>query len=496
MADLPTASAPVVNAVSAEVSKAKAEPQRLDQKLFFWDNIIFYVASAILGLSVSNIVVDFLRPEPNTVTCFTPFNYTINQANYVNNFCNDFLPFSENFSLALVAHGVLLLAPQYLWKAYFSARIDFFFFHAAKLETLRERDTGEYPHTNFSVVDYMHREFYERRDILIGYIIKLSLQCVVAVIALIISNVLFQDFDIQFDCFYQETATQPDSILTRCSYSKLRFVSILRWFDYVLLVLSILTILYGLWWCLLRSHPELGHKDISLFCYDSCTNSKHYKAKKWYRLKNDLHFLLVSLFATNAGLGRVFKSVQIANDISHELSGHLESLDNFDSMKHPQRENDMKENSGNIFKDNKSFAKVMFEICKGIHEEQEEQGLNVTIMGAMDIGCGYHSYLFAIARWQKQVISIILDPYYKNQTKIYKSDEHHAGVKIMRIPTNLFGLPKKHKSAFSNEIQVYSGMGEPSDVETVIIKIALVVVGPLDSDRKVKTVLFTNMFGL
>ena len=46
-----------------------------------------------------------------------------------------------------------------------------------------------------------------------------------------------------------------------------------------------------------------------------------------------------------------------------------------------------------------------------------------------------------------QVISIILDPYYKNQTKIYKSDEHHAGVKIMRIPTNLFGLPKKYKSA-------------------------------------------------
>lgn len=24
-------------------------------------------------------------------------------------------------------------------------------------------------------------------------------------------------------------------------------------------------------------------------------------------------------------------------------------------------------------------------------------------MGAMDIACGYHSYLFAIARWQLQV---------------------------------------------------------------------------------------------
>ena len=44
-----------------------------------------------------------------------------------------------------------------------------------------------------------------------------------------------------------------------------------------------------------------------------------------------------------------------------------------------------------------------------------------------------------------QVISIILDPYYRNKTEIFKSEEYHAGVILMRIPTNLFGLPKKHK---------------------------------------------------
>ena len=44
-----------------------------------------------------------------------------------------------------------------------------------------------------------------------------------------------------------------------------------------------------------------------------------------------------------------------------------------------------------------------------------------------------------------QVISIVLDPYYSNQTEIFKSEEHHGGVKIMRLPTNLFGLEAKHK---------------------------------------------------
>ena len=47
-----------------------------------------------------------------------------------------------------------------------------------------------------------------------------------------------------------------------------------------------------------------------------------------------MHFLLVSLFASDAGLGRVYKSIEIADDISHKLSGEMESLDTFDSMKH------------------------------------------------------------------------------------------------------------------------------------------------------------------
>ena len=45
----------------------------------------------------------------------------------------------------------------------------------------------------------------------------------------------------------------------------------------------------------------------------------------------------------------------------------------------------------------------MFDICNGIYNEQKAEEMGVSKMGAMDIGCGYHSYLFAIARWQKQV---------------------------------------------------------------------------------------------
>ena len=339
--------------VSSEKNSEKTP--MLEPKLFFWDILIFYLASAILGLSVSNTIVDFMRPEPNSVVCFSSFNNR-DQAAYINDYCNNFLP--ENFTLALVIHGVLLLLPHYLWKVYFSARMDFFFTHAAKLETIRDRNTGEYPHRNFNVVDYMHREFQERKDILIGYVLKLILQFIVVLVAIATTTRLFQDFTIQFYC---SDVDDEDPVFQRvkCSYAKLRFVSILRWADYIFLGLSVAVVGYGLYWCLLKNHPELGHQGTSQFCYDSCINSKHCETKnhwyhldlllllnslfstkakgKRYRLESDLHFLLMSLFSTNAGLGRVFKSVQVANDISQELNADLESLDNYDSMKHPQR---------------------------------------------------------------------------------------------------------------------------------------------------------------
>jgi len=344
----------ITKEVNAEVEprrgESESEPRpettrvesHLEPKLFFWDNIIFYLASAILGLSISNIIVDFLRPEPNAVACYTPPNTSRDQAAFINNYCNEYLPFTENFTLALVTHGAALLVPHYLWKAYFSSKIDFFFSHAAKLETLRDRDTGEYPHKNFNVVDYMYREFHERWSILIGYRIKLLLQSCIVVLAIAFNGALFRCFDIEFFC---PSMDKPEHYIFQrvtCSYAKLRFVSILQWIDYALLGISFLVLGYGFCWCSIYPHPELEHEETSQFCYQFCINSKYYITKwwplrLWNRLKNDLDFLLVSLFATNAGLGRVFKSVQIANNISEELSAHLESLDTYDSMKNPER---------------------------------------------------------------------------------------------------------------------------------------------------------------
>ena len=339
--------------------------QKLQPKLFSWDDMIFYLASAILGLSVSTIVVDFLMPESNAVVCFTSGNNRDHTA-YINNFCHKDLPHEEYFTLALAIQGTLLLVPNYLWRVLFSARVNFFFNDAANLEKLRDKDTGKYPPQNFEIVDYLDRNFRETRSILWGYRIKLIVQLGIVVGAIITTALFFRNFTIQFHCF--DEPLDPDNDTTfervRCSYAKLRFISILRWIDYVFLGLSVLIILYGLYWCLpMKGHSELGYQEISQFCFDSCINSKHYVAepnsywyyilyhiakicpiycivkkiwkeecRKWpfYHLENDLHFLLMSLFATDAGLGEVFKSIKIASSISQKLTTHLESLNSSD----------------------------------------------------------------------------------------------------------------------------------------------------------------------
>ena len=49
----------------------------------------------------------------------------------------------------------------------------------------------------------------------------------------------------------------------------------------------------------------------------------------------------------------------------------------------------------------------MYNLCEVISKHMEKYGHNTSQLAAMDIGCGYHSYMFGIARWQLQVSSKI-----------------------------------------------------------------------------------------
>ena len=294
----------------------------LNPKPFVWDSIIFSLASVIFGLSVSGIIVEFFKSDQNSVTCFTKLENRA-QYTYINNYCYKFLRTTEYFPVILVLHAAALLIPHYLWKVVFNAQFDFFFSHAAKVETLRDIKTGEYPHKNYNIVDYLQKEFNNRKAILKSYIVKLFLQLLLVLTSIAVNATIFNDinFNITFDCNDDNERSQLFGNVT-CAYPRKIFINVLQVADNIILGVAILVLVFSLFWCLFYNHCTQGK--IADFCYHSCIDAKYYKPPgnklSCRQLKDDLSFLLTLLSATNTGLGGIFKKILVENIICQKFS--------------------------------------------------------------------------------------------------------------------------------------------------------------------------------
>ena len=318
-----------VEEISKQFNKQKAEENisssNLEPKPLFWDSIIFSLASIIVGLSISSVIVDFFKSSDISVTCFSELENRA-QYTYINSYCHKYLPIADYFSVALLIHAAALVIPHYLWKVYFSAKFDSFFSHAAKLETLLDRDTGEYSHKNYNIVEFLQREFCDENIVFTMYTTKIILQILFVLSALAVNLAVFTNinFDITFECYDDNERSQLFGNVT-CAYPKKLYINVLQVADYVLLVVALMVLVFSLCWCLLYNHST--EDEIAQFCYDSCIDAKYCKPSKrwltWYQLKNDFKFLLVLLLATNAGLGRVFKSILIERIISQKFNADI-----------------------------------------------------------------------------------------------------------------------------------------------------------------------------
>ena len=299
----------------------------LHRKPFFWDGIIFIIASSIFGLSISGLIVEFFKSDKNAVACFSPFDNPA-QYTYVNSYCHKYLPIAEYFAVALVIHAAALVVPHYLWKVFFSAQFNSFFRHAAKLETLREANTGKYPPKNYYIVKYLQTEFGYRQAILGSYILKLLLQFGAVILSIAVNLAVFTGLDsnINFECYDDETRQLFGNVT--CTYPRKLFINVLEVADYFLLILALLVIMSGLLWIFFYNHSTEDDK-IAKFCCDSGIDPQYYynkpsrKLLSWFPMRNNFSFLLASLLATDSGLRRVFKAILIEDTISQIFNNYL-----------------------------------------------------------------------------------------------------------------------------------------------------------------------------
>ena len=306
------------------------------QRNFFWDSFILSIALFISGLSFSGIIGELFSDE-NSVECSMKLENR-NQYNFINSYCHKDISIIKYFPLIALSQSVLLFVPHYAWKVIFSAKIESFLSHAAKVEILREKNTGKYPYHNYTIVKYLRREFSDSYSFSLFYILKLALQIIFVICSFVINIYVFQNIsnvDITFECKDEDqlfcqmfdnhwlnnvTCVYPSKVVLHC----------LVWIDYVLIASAFVMLICGLRWALCK-HSQ-GHNDtIADFCYNSCIDPQYcYKLSKrsnlqtgCFKLRDDFTFLLASL---HSGYRRVFKTIIIEDIISREFSKDSKKL--------------------------------------------------------------------------------------------------------------------------------------------------------------------------
>ena len=302
----------------------------LKPKYYVWDKIIFFLSAVIVGLSISSIVVEFLRSNEYSVACFSSFENQ-GQYTYINRYCHKHLPRGEFFPMILVAHAALLVLPHFLWEATFSKQFDSFFSHAAKISLLRESETGKYHLQNYKIVNYLQSVFgYRNQNIMISYFIKLGIQLLFVALMLIVNYVWFREINdnIMFECSDDKEIIRVFGGNVACANPRKLFTNIFKGIDYALLTLAAIVLIAGGWFVLVPYclKIESDTNSVATFCYESCIDSEYYyKPSKilhsWYfKLNNNFEFFLDLL---DFGLRRIFETILIDNKISQRYVDDL-----------------------------------------------------------------------------------------------------------------------------------------------------------------------------
>jgi hypothetical protein len=285
---------------------------------FQWDYFLKWLVTTILGLTLLNASVDFLRNY--AVSCYID-TANRDEATYVNNYCFGSLPQTEYFTLYVIIHGALIYVPHILWKTINSAYLKFFFNLVNSLDRLRDRSTGDYRPQNFDIILRIENEFTMRR-LFLTYILKLVIQLVFSIGSILFSAIYFHNFKYVFRCPTNIEVSPVGWHLNStvdCVYPSLRFLNLLQYADFLLLVLITFLLFYGLIWCIWRHPDELGYKTIAEMCSRSCliATDYHYKQKKlsvrYDCIGTDVDFLLMVLFRASSGAGATMKDMLIEN---------------------------------------------------------------------------------------------------------------------------------------------------------------------------------------
>lgn len=316
----------------------------------FWDKLILFLTSAIIALTAVDIFTELLRGGSDVV-CYIPeeLNVSESQDAFIHGFCSQSVPDTQYLPMFVLIHGILIGAIHYVWKSSFSSHFNYFFSLASRLSRLHDESTGVYPTQNITIIRRLNLEFssYNRKQVFIWYQLKLIGQFIVSLASVLISFLVFTNFNVEFQCPRSKTDTNiwPYTNTTmNCIYTSLRLFSLVRIVDLLLLCLIIIALIWGLLWTISRHTQELNFNHIASFSFTTGLSGSYFVPKSIFgnikslfsgrfweeikirlfipRISTDFEFFVMLLYRADSSLAHSFTEGQV-----HLYSKALEQLD-------------------------------------------------------------------------------------------------------------------------------------------------------------------------
>lgn len=326
---------------------SQAGDTQIVPKELFWDWAVAAVTKFNFGITFIGFVLQYFTE--NTVICKASSDFNYDQISYVDTYCHG--NYDSGQYLFVVACGLLVVAPHYLWSSVFGGHVEYFF---ALVRKIRLLETGCHDPKTMDVVNMMEHQFPANQgQIFKMYKTKLVFQLTIVVSALAVNHFAFGGLTAYYKCSNEAEACMEDlraglegAWPPTCSLGCLTVPSwapsILKTADNVIMYLELVMLVCGLGWCLIRHPAELGAQRIATFAcasglppgdhtfpWGEQTSKGHPKRAQNLlspAITNDMDFLTVRLFQADHKHGGVLKEWQVYRTQRTLLSCDYEQL--------------------------------------------------------------------------------------------------------------------------------------------------------------------------
>lgn len=253
---------------------------------FFWDRVITTMIVLVFGVTSVQAIVSYF--SDGGLRCWIAENYSETVQEYVNQLCEKDVPnYGKFYNIALYAEVAFLSGLQVFWSQVWSGRIDSFKSTVASMSLKRNTTTGQFESSDCDSARYLERNL-DSTALTWTYILKIGGQLAIC------------SLGIGFLIFYSELgfiyAVQPMlifecnnvSLLDRqwplvessiyCVLTELSNLQILRWFNFVALVMIIAANICGTWLLAysLYFYHLLDYKRVAKFILYTGLRRDHY----------------------------------------------------------------------------------------------------------------------------------------------------------------------------------------------------------------------------